>query len=352
MRIGLLLTVYNCEKYIKDCLNPWFDIKDEHEVIISANSGMFSDYYILGIPFRNQETLKILSEYDIDFLITTKGKNLLGEDESRNLCLNFLNKQKCDLIWIIDGDECYTKEQILNIIDFINNNPENDWYSVNFKNLTIDENLFQDYTHERIIRTDRHGGMNSFYFDNEFTYNSGLPLKSANGLEIPKNVAHIKHNSWLSDDIRSEDKIKYQKFRYCGYDGQLPIELRCAYNWNEEKNKLEFNEDFHKGRGISIPCLHEDLSIFSHEFTLNFTRYDEAFKITKVQRSMNLLFEIYNSDGNFLIYKTHIDIDKNINYFIAPSYKPDDNFNSFLIKAYENDILIHEEKIHLKYVGN
>jgi hypothetical protein len=67
---------------------------------------------------------------------------------------------------------------------------------------------------------------------------------------------------------------------------------------------------------------------------------------------MNLLFEIYNSDGNFLIYKTHIDIDKNINYFIAPSYKPDDNFNSFLIKAYENDILIHEEKIHLKYVGN
>ena len=106
MKIGLLLTVYNCENYIKDCLNPWFEIKDKYEVIISANSGMFSEYHTLDIPFRNKETLKALSEYDIDFLITTKGKNLLGEDESRNLCLNFLNKQKCDLIWVIDGDEC------------------------------------------------------------------------------------------------------------------------------------------------------------------------------------------------------------------------------------------------------
>jgi hypothetical protein len=39
---------------------------------------------------------------------------------------------------------------------------------------------------------------------------------------------------------------------------------------------------------------------------------------------------------------------KNVNYFMAPSYKPEDDFNSFLIKAYENNSLIHEEKIHLK----
>ena len=51
MKIGLLLTVYNCENYIKDCLNPWFEIKDKNEVIISANSGMFTEYYTLDIPF-------------------------------------------------------------------------------------------------------------------------------------------------------------------------------------------------------------------------------------------------------------------------------------------------------------
>ena len=67
---------------------------------------------------------------------------------------------------------------------------------------------------------------------------------------------------------------------------------------------------------------------------------------------MNLIFEIYNSDNNLLIYKTHISVGKNINYFMAPSYNPEDSFNSFLIKAYENDTLIHEEKIHIKYGRN
>jgi hypothetical protein len=64
---------------------------------------------------------------------------------------------------------------------------------------------------------------------------------------------------------------------------------------------------------------------------------------------MNLVFEFYNSDNNILIYKTNIGIGKNLNYFMAPSYKPEDSFNSFLVKAYENDVLVHEEKIHLKY---
>ena len=103
MKIGILLTAYNCDDYIEDCLYPWFEIKDKHDIVISVNSGMFSDYYTLGIPYRNKVTLEKLTNYDIDFLIATKGKNLLTEDESRNFSLEFLKKQNCDLIWIIDG---------------------------------------------------------------------------------------------------------------------------------------------------------------------------------------------------------------------------------------------------------
>jgi hypothetical protein len=348
MRIGVLLTVYNCENYIKECLDPWFEIRDQHEVIISANSGMFSDYYSLEIPYRNKKTLDILSGYDIDFLVTTKGKNLLGEDESRNLCLNFLNKNDCDLVWVLDGDEAYTRDQILNILDYINEFPEFDWYSVNFKNLTVEENLFQDYTHERIIRSDRKGGINSFYFDNQFTYNDGTHLDSAIGKEIPKRIAYVKHYCWLSDDLRTKDKIKYQRWRYCGPDGSLPIDLRCTYSWNEDKNCLEFSEEFHKGRGIDIPCLHEKLSEFSHDFTINYTRHDGAFKITKVQKNLLAEFEIFNGEENSLIYKTILDLSEDVNYYMAPIYKIDDFFYNFRVKAYVDDILIHDEKIHLK----
>ena len=348
MRIGVLLTVYNCENYIKECLDPWFAVKEHHDIIISANSGMFSDYYTLGIPFRNEKTLKILSEYDIDFLITTKGKNLLGEDESRNLCLSFLKKQECDLIWVLDGDEAYTKDQILDIIDYINSFPEYDWYSVNFKNLTIEENLFQDYTHERIIRTLRKGGINSFYFDNQFIYNDGSNISSGLGLEIPKRIAYIKHYCWLSKDLRAKDKIKYQRWRYCGPDGTLPIELRCKYNWNEEKDLLEFSEEFHQGRNIDIPCLHEQITKFSYDFTLDYTRYDNSFKITKIQKNILVDFEIFNGEDEHLIYKNTMDLHEGINYYISPFYEIDDLFYNFRVKVYHEDSLIHDEKIHLK----
>ena len=343
MRIGLLLTVYNCEKYIKDCLDPWFELKENHEIVIAANSGMFSDYHTLGIPFRNQETLKILSEYDIDFLITTKGKNLLGEDESRNLCLNFINKQKCDLIWVIDGDECYTKDQILNILKFIEENPEADRYELNFKNLTIEENLFMDYKHSRIVWAKRHDGISHFYFDNQFVYNNGTDTTQTSCINIPKNAAYIKHYSWLSDDSRTKDKIEYQRFRYrYGPGRENNEEIRCSYSWNSEKNKLEFNKKFYKHFEQEIPCLHEEISCFSYDFDINYSRTNKCFYITNVQKEMNINFEIYDNFDN-MVYNTQMSLSKDVNYFIQTKV----NNTKFGIKAYVDNYLIHDEKIHL-----
>jgi hypothetical protein len=352
MKIGVLFTVYNCEDYLNDCLSPWFELKDKYDIVFASNSGMFSDYLHLGIPYRNEETLKILSNYDMDFLITTKGKNLLGEDESRNLCLDYLNKRNCDLIWVLDGDEIYTKEQIENILEYIQKNPTYDYYSVNFKNLTISENYHLDYTHERITWTNRHDGIKSFYFDNQFIFNDGTLLKDSSGIEIPKSVAHILHKSWLSSDIRTKDKIIYQRHRYNGDDGQRPIHCRCTYEWNEEKNRLEFSKEFHECRGVELPCLHEPLSIFSTDLTINYSRRNTIFNISKIERPITGRFEIYNGDTNQLLCIHELSLERNINYFIAPPheipYDLQENFNSFLIKIYEFNKLIHNEKIHLK----
>ena len=352
MKIGVLFTVYNCEDYLNDCLSPWFELKDKYDIVFASNSGMFSDYLHLGIPYRNEETLKILSNYDMDFLITTKGKNLLGEDESRNLCLDYLNKRNCDLIWVLDGDEIYTKEQIENILEYIQRNPNYDYYSVNFKNLTISENYHLDYTHERITWANRHDGIKSFYFDNQFIFNDGTLLKDSSGIEIPKSVAHILHKSWLSSDIRTKDKIIYQRHRYNGDDGQRPIHCRCTYEWNEEKNRLEFSKEFHECRGVEIPCLHEPLSIFSTDLTINYSRRNTIFNISKIERPITGRFEIYNGDTNQLLCIHELSLERNINYFIAPPheipYDLQENFNSFLIKIYEFNKLIHNEKIHLK----
>ena len=356
MKIGILLTAYNCDDYIEDCLYPWFEIKDKHDIVISVNSGMFSDYYTLGIPYRNKVTLEKLTNYDIDFLIATNGKNLLTEDESRNFSLEFLKKQNCDLIWIIDGDEVYTKQQILDIIDFIEKNPEPDVYDVYFKNLTIEKDLFMEYKHGRIVWANRFGGIAYFYFDNRFVYMEPGAHVNIKSLTVPKNVAYIKHNSWLSDDSRTKDKIIYQNYRYATYYSNgvnhlVPEGLRCSYDWDIERDRLQFNKGYYNRQGVDVPCLHQIVTKFSNDFAINFSRSESSFKIVDIQRDIKSTFEIYNTDG-VLIYTTNLDLVKDFNYFIAPSYlvrfDEDPNFYNFRVKVYENSELIHDEKIHLK----
>jgi len=352
-KIGVLFTVYNCEEYLKDCLDPWFELKDEYDIIFASSSGMFADYLTLNLPYRNEKTLNILNSYDLDFSVTTKGKNLLGEDESRNICLDYLKKRNCDLIWVMDGDETYTKNQIINILDFIIKNPSYDYYSVNFKNLTIYKNLFQDYTHERIFRTNRHDGIGKFYFDNTFLYNNGLDSLKALGLEIPKSVAYVTHNCWLSYDSRVLDKIPYQRFRYCGPKGTIPEDCRCGYEWDIVNERLKFSESFHTCRNIDIPILKEAGTIYNTDFTINFSRRNNCFNIGKVERVVEAFFEIFNDDTNELIYSGSLSMQRGVNYFISPSsvfgkFDLQENFYTFKIKVYEHKKLIHNEKLHLK----
>ena len=352
-KIGVLFTVYNCEEYLTDSLNPWFELKEKYDIIFASNSGMFVDYLNLNLPYRNEETLNILNSYDLDFSVITKGKHLLGEDESRNMCLDYLKKKNCDFIWVVDGDEVYTKNQIINILEFVMKNPNYDYYSVNFKNLTIYKNLFLDYTHERIFRTNRHGGIDKFYFDNRFLYNDGTDSLSAMGIEIPKSVAHITHNSWLSYDSRTLDKITYQRFRYCGPTGDLPEDCRCTFEWDSVNDRLKFSENFHTCRGVEIPVLREEGSIYNTDFTINFSRKSNSFGVVKVERDIKSFFEIFNDDTNELIYSGNLSMVRGVNYYIAPSlvfgnFDLQENFYTFKIKVYEHKKLIHNEKLHLK----
>jgi hypothetical protein len=351
IKIGLLLTAYNCEKYLDACLKPWIELKEDYNIVISASSCMFNDYRILGIPYRNEKTLEILLNHEIDFLITTKGKNLLKEDQLRNMCLNFLKLQQCDLIWVIDGDEIYSKNEIINIIDFIYKNPTPDWYYINFKNSTIHDNLFITYKHMRISWNNRYGGLSYFYFDNKFIYENGTSDVGKMELEIPKNVAYVSHKAWISDDIRSRDKIKYQNLRYSGFNNEVPIECRCGYYWDETNNRLDFNKENYKYYKAQIPTLHEELSKYSTDFTIEFSRNKNKFDITSVHRNIESEFEIYDSNTNILLFSTHLDMKKDVNYFIQLTgdlFDTKENFHSFLIKVYEYNILIHAELLHLK----
>ena len=88
MKIGLIFTAYNCDEYIERVLSPWLELREELNLVLTANSGMFSDYVKLGFKEKNEFTLQQLVKSKLDFLVTTSGKHLLDEDSSRSLCLD------------------------------------------------------------------------------------------------------------------------------------------------------------------------------------------------------------------------------------------------------------------------
>jgi hypothetical protein len=364
MKIGILFTCYNCESYVDESLAPWLKLRDEMNFSIAANSGMFKDYLKLGISEKNEGTVKKLLEKKLDFLVTTSGKNLLDEDYSRDVCLDFLRggrwgrNEPCDLLIVVDGDEIYTEENIRNIIQFVKDNPTHEGYRINFKNYTIKEDLFMDYQHDRIFWMNRHGGINRFYFDNRFEYvDKALGIKEvkySDSREIPKNVAYVDHYSWLSEDPRTKDKIEYQRLRYTGLENQIPPDSRCSYYWDNEADSLRFNKKHYDYWSKEVPVLREIVSQnYSLDLSLDFVRKENKLTISNHFLEGKYLFSIASSEKPFKVeFSCDMELHPGWSYWINPSGQnnlDELDFEYIVVKIYDkNQSIIHEEKIHLK----
>lgn len=344
MKIGLVFSAFNSEKYIDECLSSWMSLKKDLDITISCTSNMYRDYLNYGIDPDNYGTLGKLIKYKLDYLMTSNGNIHFDENESKNTSLNLL-KNSCDLIWILDADEIYTKEEILNILDFINSNPH-DWFSVNFQNYTINDKLWMDgFCPPRIFRTNRNGGIRQFYFDNHIEYNNGDKFDSKSNISIPRNIAWVKHYSWLSDDSRSHHKIVYQNQRFAGEEN-----ARCAFSW--ENNKLIFNKLFYSSRGLPTPILHETIDKLSKNFTINFNKDNNTFYVQNILKDGIFLFKIYHGNTGELIYETNMSVVAGYEYFIYPSdirYHENKDFEKYRIEVLLDNKIIHNEFLHTKY---
>jgi FkbM family methyltransferase len=342
-KIGVLLSAYNSEYYIDECLQPWMELKGELDISFACVSGMYKEYIDFGFKSRNKGTLSKLVNYELDFLISTGGsKCLMDENGSKNMALNAL-KNECDLVWILDSDEFYTKQQIKNILNYIDFTPEYDWYSVNLKNSTFEKHLWIDgFCPPRIFRTDRNDGLSHFYFDNHIVYNNGDVFDHKPNLNIPRNIAWVKHYSWLNSDTRSKEKVKYQELRFSG---------ACSFKWNDSQ-KLYFSDDFYNSRGLEKPILHETIDFLSDEFTIDFSRNENKFYIKNVIKEQELNFRFFNGQDGNLIYETNMNLSPGVDFFCYISYLnffEIEGFNKFRVEVLSNNKIIHNEFIHIKY---
>lgn len=255
MKIGILCNFYGFPQYIDDVLKYWKPRSSEN-FIFAAASCKFDQYIKINYLEKDEETIKILKNKYKNMFSYIYHDEISNDSIVRNKPLDFLIDQNVDYIWLLDGDEFYTDEEIDKIVDFINFNKFTPFFKINFKNYFNDEKHWLDgFCPPRIFKLKINNlKLYKFYFENDLYYinsnNENIDYKTLSYLEIPKNIAHIKHYSWCGSKDFLKNKVKYQNLRYNGI---------CSYKWNDKENRLELNiEDFYKKFNIQPPIIFED----------------------------------------------------------------------------------------------
>lgn len=251
MKIGVIVVGHECETYLQESLNSWITTKKEnlHDIYISVVHALFEPNQDFGMNVDSKDLTETILEHhyengNIDEY--TKFLNPVNEWTARNEALTNLKKYDCDLYWILDLDELYTKDQIYKIIDFVRRDKFSAWFSINFKNHVFDGTKWIDgFCPPRIFNNRLYGGVKEFYYDNDIHFEL-LNYKVLSNREIPRSIAHIKHMTWLHSN--GEKKVRYQKARW-GEDG-------CSYSFID--GQLCFNESFYKKHNLQYPLLHSD----------------------------------------------------------------------------------------------
>jgi len=244
MKIGILGCFYDCAEDLESVLLPWREYKSQstkHSVLMACVNSQFKEYGDLGYENENQETIeKIVKNDTIDQYYVSPVP--LMEHEARNLPLGYLLQNDVDAFWLLDGDEFYTYGDINNIINFVEENADYDYYEINFKNYILDGKSWTDgFCPSRIFWTKKNGGVKGFYWDNDIIYGENTPHKNLSRLEIPRNIAHVRHMTWLHTN--GKKKVEYHSKHF----GE------CSYKWNEEKEQLEIDKDYYKKHNKEMP---------------------------------------------------------------------------------------------------
>jgi hypothetical protein len=257
LKVGISAIGYECAEHLNDVLAPWVELRKScltrYEFFISVSHGVFPETHKLGFPLYSTDGTiarlnEKLAEKSIDNLVVTDRPTF--ERDLRNHTLPYLFDQNIDLLWLLDlQDEIYTPAQILNTLEFIEKSDE-DWFKINFKNYVFDEYTFvDDFIAPRIWRIntpkDKVAG---FYYDNDIIYDSGRTHGEHIHTVIPRDIAFVKHLSWVGSKAYLQRKIGFQKIHY----GQ------CSYKWDDAQGRLIFDEDYYAKNNVAKPTVYHD----------------------------------------------------------------------------------------------
>jgi hypothetical protein len=253
MKFGILCNFYGFPHYLDKVLEYWIPYKNEF--VFAASSCKFDQYIKINYLEEDNSTIELLNTKYKDLISFVYSAKEANDSFVRNEPLKYLLSQNVDYIWLLDGDEFYSSQDIENIKNFVKSNEFISYFKINFKNYFNDEQHWVDgFCPPRIFKVNtKNLKLDSFYFENDLYYadesKNLTDYKNLSHLEIPKNKAHIKHYSWCGSKDFLKNKIKYQNLRYNGI---------CSYAWDESNDCLKLNEDFYQKYNISKPLIYSD----------------------------------------------------------------------------------------------
>jgi len=354
-KVGIIFAVYNCEEFVDSCLEPWLKLRNSHNLILTATSGQFKPYQDLGIKNKNQKTISKLVTKELDFISTTAGENLIDEDSSRNICLDFLKPHECDIIWLVDGDEFYTEKQIIDILKYVEINPQEDAFSLYFKNYTTKYPYFvAPWPRPTLYRNRLFGGIQDFYFDSFFRFADGKhSIDDLHMHQIPKHIAFIEHYSWTSREA-TIDKIKYQKVRYSQYWDKnnnttidIPENGRCMCT--SVDGEVYISKKFFTIRGSNMPSLHEYPTTKILDYVLfDYNRLNNELKMNTELEIKDHIIIVRDLKTNKIYNNIPLNLYEHVLWFVPEVDTSSKEFEGYKIEILKNGELLHIENIYTK----
>lgn len=250
-KLGIIFTSYATENLTTQSLEPWLK---QDDIKVSAVSFPFINFDKLDNS-KNLEILRNLKEkYKDKFISLRTGDFHVTEEYARDKALQDILLFS-DFCMILDSDEIYTIEEINKLRQYINDNGGfHPIMKIEFKNLFGDIHHFiENFNPARIWKKNILDvfSLTKCYYDNNFIYKNNITneeFKDTDFLHhiIPKEILQPVHYSW-NDPERSKRKVQYQE-KHFGV---------CSFRWNNEKNKIEINENYYNKTGKEKPIIKE-----------------------------------------------------------------------------------------------
>lgn len=257
MNIGVSIIGYESKNTLNECIKPWNDLRDSHNVRISCAHGVFNEVSALGGSIYSADG----THEEFEFLANTRGLDYYIDNyvfinkpayeyQIRNATLPYLmrdfdgNGGKMQILILVDADEIYTLQNIHDVLKVVETNKFMEWYKIKFLNSVKYKGKnarYFSFNAPRIWRNDKNGGIRGFWYDNNIEWNNSIKQEQAPYLVISNPV--IKHLSWTGSDEYLKRKVDFARLHY----GQ------CSFKWTD--SGLEFDKEYYRRNNKEIPEL-------------------------------------------------------------------------------------------------